>query len=293
VKKILVILLIASGLLNAQILDNEFGKAFTDAPFFNESFIKLNKVKSLKGEYTFKKAGDIMRKTSYRSNYFFDEKGHLIETFETRDNNGTKDTSAIVYEYNELNQLTMVRKKEGLGHQSVHYQYDDKNRIISIETKRDVFDDLNNLERSFIINKETMKHQVYPNQFKKTVFNSYNLPYLEEIKFYDSLGYLSSIQEKFKMTSNSVSKTFEYNNKGLVAAIRTLSNVDGVFSEEWLFRYDKVGNLIEKHIYKNGKFVTDIQVIYNLETKLLSSILTRDVETNYIKILRFTDYEFY
>ena len=78
-----------------------------------------------------------------------------------------------------------------------------------------------------------------------------------------------------------------------MSAIRTFLNVDGKFAEEWLYKYDDLGNLIEKHIYRNGKFVTDIQVIYNVDTKLLSSLLTRDVETNFIQILRFMDYEFY
>ena len=95
------------------------------------------------------------------------------------------------------------------------------------------------------------------------------------------------------MTSNSVSRKFEYNEKGLLAAIRKSSNVNGVYDEELLFKYDDLGNLLEKHIYKNGQYVSDIQVIYNLDTKLLSSILTRTVETNFIKILRFKEITFY
>lgn len=274
-------------------LDNQFGNAFTDMPFFNETFIFNNKLKALKGEYTFKKAGDIMRKTAYRCEYSFDNKGHLNSTFETRFNNGSKDTVHNIYEYNKENQLVLVRKKDHGGYQTVHYTLDSLGRIITIETRRDILDDNEEVEKSFVINKETMKYNSYPQQQKKTVFNSYNLPYLEEIKYYDSLGYLVNITEKLKMTSSKTIKKYEYNGKGLVSAIRTLSNVDGKYAEEWLYRYDDLGNLIEKHIYRNGKFVTDIQVIYNVDTKLLSSLLTRDVETNFIQILRFMDYEFY
>jgi len=293
VKIIVFILLFFTLSLNAQILDNQFGNAFTDVPFFNETFISNNKLKALKGEYTFKKAGDIMRKTAYRCEYSFDEIGHLSSTFETRYNNGSKDTVHNIYEYNKENRLVLVRKKDHGGYQTVHYTLDSLGRIITIESRRDILNDNQEVEKSFVINKETMKYNTYPNQQKKTVFNSYNLPYLEEIKYYDSLGYLVNITEKLKMTSSKVTKQFEYNVKGLVSAIRTLSNVDGEFAEEWLYKYDDLGNLIEKHIYRNGKFVTDIQVIYNVDTKLLSSLLTRDVETNFIQILRFMDYEFY
>lgn len=292
-KNTFIFLFIAISSFNAQILDNEFGKAFTDVPFFNENFILQNKVKSLKGEYTFKKAGDIMRKTAYRCNYYFDEHGHLVETFETRALNSKTDTIQNQYEYNTKNQLVLVRKKDHGGYQSTYYDIDSLNRILSIETKRDVLSEHGEVERSFVINKETIKHVTYPYQKKKTIYNSYNLPYLDELQYFDSLGYLIGSEERLKMTSSKVEKKFEYNKKGLVSAIRTLSTVDGVFAEEWLFRYDDLGNLIEKHIYKNGKFITDIQIIYNTETKLLSSILTRDVETNFIRILRFIDYDFY
>jgi hypothetical protein len=64
-------------------------------------------------------------------------------------------------------------------------------------------------------------------------------------------------------------------------------------NQEIRFKYDEFGNLIEKHIYKNNRFVTDIQVIYNLKTGLISSILTRDVSTNFISILRFEVVKFF
>jgi YD repeat-containing protein len=69
--------------------------------------------------------------------------------------------------------------------------------------------------------------------------------------------------------------------------------MNGVFAEEWFFKYDQLGNLIEKNIYKKGVFTTEIQIIYNNDTKLLSSVLTREVSTNFIMILRFMEYEFY
>ena len=59
------------------------------------------------------------------------------------------------------------------------------------------------------------------------------------------------------------------------------------------FKYDDLGNLVEKHIYKNGVFTMDIQIIYNSKSKLLSAVLTRQVSTGFILILRFQDYEFF
>ena len=105
-----------SSLINSQILDNKRGLAFTDKPFFDENFIKLNKVKKIRGEYTFKKAGDIMRKTQFKSTYEFDPSGHLIESFETRSDDGIIDTIQNMYEYSAANLLTMHRKKDSGGY---------------------------------------------------------------------------------------------------------------------------------------------------------------------------------
>ena len=61
-----------------QVLDNRNGEAFTDKPFFNTSFIKENKLKKLKGTFTYKKQGQMMRATEFMYVYEFDTNGLLI-----------------------------------------------------------------------------------------------------------------------------------------------------------------------------------------------------------------------
>ena len=55
-----------------QLLDNSEGQAFSEYPFFNTAFIKASRIKEIKGNYTFKKQGDIMRKTDYVYVFSFD-----------------------------------------------------------------------------------------------------------------------------------------------------------------------------------------------------------------------------
>lgn len=279
--------------LNSQILDNKRGLAFTDKPFFNEKFIRTNKVKSLKGEFTFKKIGDIMRKTEFNSVYFFDSLGRLSSTFETRNEDEIKDTIQNIYEYSAKNQLITHRKKDSGGFGSTHYEFDSLNRIVSEETHRDIINALGVLERTLVVNKETMRYSSSASQQKKTVYNDYDLPYLDEISYFNADGYLLEKVESLKMTSGKIKYVYEYNAKGYVSAIRSAADANGVFAEEWFFKYDQLGNLIEKKIYKKGVFTTEIQIIYNNDTKLLSSVLTREVSTNFIMILRFMEYEFY
>lgn len=279
--------------MNAQMLDNKRGFAFTDEPFFDEVFIRTNKIKKIKGEFTYKKVGDVMRKTEFKSIYEFNSLGQLISTYETRIEGNIKDTIQNFYEYSSNNQLEVHRKKDSEGYGSVHYERDSLNRIISEETRRDLFDSNAQIERSLIINHEKMKYDTFPLQEKKTIYNSYGLPYMEEISHFNEDGYLLDVEENLKMTGNKYKYFYEYNDKGYISAIRSNADANGVFTEEWLFRYDEWGNLTEKHIYKNGVFTTDIQIIYNTDTKLLSSVLTREVSTNFIMILRFMGYEYF
>ncbi len=278
---------------NSQLLDNKRGNAFTEKPFFNQDFIRLNKLKSLQGEYTYKKQGDIMRKTQYTYIYRFDKEGRLIFTFETRKDDHTVDTTWNFYDYYPNNLLKVHRKSNDGGFTSIHYTYDSLNRITSEEYHRDVLDSTGNVIKSIVFNRETMKYYATPRQQKKIVYNSYDLPYKEEFQYFDEDGYLVSKEELLKMTSGKIKYTYEYNEKGLLKAIRSASDHTGKFEEEYLFRYDDLGNLVEKHVYKNGEFTTDIQILYNDKTKLLSAVLTREVRTNFIMILRFMDYEFH
>ena len=277
----------------SQILDNTLGHAFTDQPFFNETFIRKNKIKKMTGKYTVKKPGDMMRQTEFKYVFSFDSLGHVVSTYETKNDNGFKDTIINYYVYDSLNLMHIHRRNDSHGFTSKYYDYDSSKRIILEETRREVINEKGHIEQSVILNSESMKYEVFPNQIKKTIMNSYNLPYMDVFSNYNNDGYLLDVEERLRMTSSSVKCVYEYNGKGLISAIKTLSDIEGKFDEEWFFKYDDFGNVYEKLIYKNGVHVTDIQIIYSTDTKMLYSVLTRDVRTNYIYILRFQGIEYF
>ena len=95
------------------------------------------------------------------------------------------------------------------------------------------------------------------------------------------------------MTSQVYTYDYAYNEKGKLASIKKTSNTQEGVLEEFKFKYDELGNLVEKHIYRNGVFTTDIQFIYNSKTKLLATVMTKQVSTGFLMILRFKDYSFY
>lgn len=277
-----------------QVLDNCNGLAFTDQPFFNCEFIQKNKLKSLIGTFNYKKPGQTIRETKYKYVYEFDSLGRLVNAFETRKDDGTEDTTWNKYQYNNDNQLAVHRKGDGFGYTTKQYTYDSLGRIVEEALYREVIDSASReITRVLDFNKEKREYYQYDKQLKSTYYNSYNLPYKEEFVNYNDAGYLVERTERLKMTSDVRIHEYSYNEKGLLGAIRVKNPKKEGYIEENLFKYDDFGNLIEKHIYRNGVFITDMQFIYNSKTKLLTAVLTREVSTDFIMIIRFLDYEFY
>lgn len=269
------------------------GNAFTDKPFFNTDFIKENKLKKLKGTYVYKKRDEPMQTTEYNYAFEFNSEGMLVATFETRKDDGSIDTTWNKYNYNKKGLLTRHRKTDQEGYLTTNYQYDSLDRVVNEEILRELIDSSGNIVRTLTFNFERFEYSVYDGQTKRTKYNNYDLPYLEEMMYYNEDGYLVERIERIKMTSKVFTYHYEYNDRGLLGAVRKSSNRSEGYLEEWLFEYDEYGNLVEKKVYKNGEFITDYQIIYNSKSKLLATVITRQVSTNFMMILRFFDYEFF
>lgn len=273
-------------------LDNRYGSAFTDKPFFNSDFIRSNKVHKLNGKFTYKKPGDMMRETQYMYVYEFDSLGRLSSSFETRKDDGTIDTTWNVYLYNKENRLIEHKRGDGKGFTSTGYEYDEKGNQTKESYIREYVDSLGNAQRT-VLNSESMKYEYYDLQVKKTVYNNYDLPYKYEFIKYNELGYLVEREERLIMTMSVTTIKYTYNDKGYIASISSFEGANTIPTEEYLYIYDDFGNLLEKHLYRNGVFTTEFEMIYNEKSKLLSYVLTRDVASNFIMILGLKDYEFF
>lgn len=282
---------------SAQLLDNSKGLAFTDAPFFNTRFVKASKIKEIRGTYTFKKQGDIMRESNYIYVFNFDTLGNLTRHYQTAKGDLVTDTTVRFYDYTQDGRMVRRRISQKKGFLSTYYTYNSEGQVVKEEVYRDI-DTMNSLltpsiERSILWNTETMSYQVYEGQFKKKIFNSYGNQYLELTKYNDSLGFLSQEEELFTITRNKLTTKYKYSDKGLIERISVYKNTEPVPVSESHFTYDAFGNLQSKLVYKDGVFITEYQIIYSGLTGLLYSIITREVSSNFISIIRFTEPTFW
>jgi hypothetical protein len=296
-KFLFTLLLLQAFQLSAQLLNNSSGEVFSDQPFFNIENVRENKIKRITGHYSTKKINDQIRPSKLIYVYEFDTLGRLIQQYETIQINNTIDTIVTHYEYDPSGNIYTKRRADNNGFYAYVYSYDSVGRIIREEYRRALNKNGSRLnflqDKSFLITYETSSYQNFPKQEKRTFYNSYGNPFQEKITYFDDEGLLKEEVEKLKVTSGQKKTTYTYNHQGLLGAVETTSTIMGNSSIKNEFTYDQHTNLISKNIYRNGEHTTEIQVIYNEKTGLISAILTKQVSTNFITILRWDSYEFY
>lgn len=278
--------------LFGQMLDNREGFAFTDQPFFNASFIRSNKIDTVRGKYIIRKPGKSFNRTEYFQEFTFDNSGRLISQTETFPEDGTVDSTATHYGYDELGQLTSIKRKTKEGFILTEYKRDSIGRVIA-EVKSKMYSDASGSSRSTQLNSESYSYIDLESQWRRISYNSYGKPFLEEIFYEDQDGYLTRKKDIIKMTSKKFIHEYEYDDNGYLSAIRKKEDKSENYMEEVTFTYDEFGNLTEKQIYSNGEHITDIQIIYNNKTGLLSSIITRSITTGILAILQFKEYSYF
>ncbi|MEX1190686.1 MAG: hypothetical protein WEA99_01850 [Brumimicrobium sp.] len=289
--------LLLSFKVDAQLLDNSEGNAFSDRPFFNEDLIRENKIKSISGNFTVKKVGDILRDTELVRSYFFNRKGQLIKTVETTQASIGFDTLVSFYEYNERGDITAIREKDHFGFYATIYEYDSLGRVVREEFQRNLNKNKNsldlNLGKKYVVTYETSTYNEYDGQQKRTIYNSYGVPFKDIFTYYDDSDLIKEKVERLQRTSSTKTTFYSYNEKGLIDTLKVNSNQSGIKKRLFVFKYDEWNNLVKKEYHKNGEYTTEYRVLYDEETMLINYIMTQEVSTGYITVLKLNEYDFF
>lgn len=283
---------------NGQLLNNELGEAFTERPFFNSTIVAQNKIKVIRGNFTHYKLGDAFRQTALYRAYQFDELGRVVKQYESRNTADGIDTLVSIYEYDEEGNLRALRQRDEYGFYAYIYEYDDNGRVVREEYRRNLTRKKQKatkfeLGKEFIVTFETYSYQEFDGQLKKTVFNSYGVPYKDEITYFNEDGQITERVERLRRTSGGTKTSYSYNAKGLLDTLRIVSTISGEQERLFIFDYDQFNNLIKKNYYKNGEHTTQHMVVYDDETMIIDNIMIQNVATNFIRILRLEEYLFY
>ena len=293
---ILLFYLILPFTLSAQLLDAN-QPLFDDEPFFNEKFIKTNKIKTIKGSWSSKKVKDIIRKKNVDFYYEFNQEGFLTQQYSTfLTQQIKKDTSVTAYIYNKNNQVLIKRKTDNNGFFSLRYEYDENGKLTKETYVREEnggsaknqFD----LKKEFIIKSDSFfVQQLTDKQLKTTFYNSYGKSYKEEFQYLDDLGFLIEVYTKFLIGNKKSKITFTYDEYGRLSTRTTQADFTKTLIKKEAFNYDEVGNLLEIKTYENDNYKTSTQFLYD-KNMLITAQLTKEIATEFLTIIQY-EYGFY
>jgi len=272
---------------------NQEGQAFTDVPFFNATFVRASGLKSMEGKVSIKKPGDIIRESKDIYRIEFDSLGKVTKIMETKTQNVMKDTVYQSFQYDKNGKLLCLGKYEFGGLTANYMIFDAEGKLVKLEQRKDILSKNGEVEKTVLVNTESYTYQKLPFGEKKIFLNSYNLPYMEETEDRNTDGYLILRTQRLKMSDAQQIKKYDYNDKGLLRSIAVHYNNSEKPIEEQFFRYDELGNLIEKHSYKSGVFVEDLQLIYDPKTACIASFIQLNKLSGVMKIVTLNDLVFF
>ena len=288
----LTFLLLLCQYTNAQLLEvNQ--PLFSDEPFFNSHFIKVNKIKSITGSRSSKKIQDIIRSKGLDFYYEFDENGYLSKQIATFLVGGVnKDTNIICYEYNNNGHLILKRKSDNYGFYSYHYQLDTLNRIVKQTYNREenTYACKGNFKlcHQYKISSDSFSYQkLDATQIKKLFYNNYGKVFKHQTNYYDEFGYLIEEYTKFIIGNKKSRKKYYYDENGRLIKQDHLSYLTKGKMVTTTYEYDDIGNILFVKIYHNTQHITTKQFLYDKKTMLLTAQLIQDIASEFIEIIQY------
>jgi len=286
-----VILFFLPTLVFGQMLVNPKGEVLEDKPFFNIDFIQKNNSKRISGTYSTKFDRDIIRPSNNKYVYEFDRLGQLVRKYKLHSN----DTLIATFLYDYKGNISMHRESNKFGFYEKRFKYDDRDRVIQMELRRDKNSSLNKLSFELDISTvvATERFEYIPLEgidYKKVCYNSADRIYRIEFYYFNSDGFLAKKESALHNGTGRSEVIYFYNEKGQVEEVKTISKQSGTHTSKKIFEYDEYGNLFSRFVYRNDKLMTEEQLVYFEDNQKLKAIISREKATSMMTILKFTAY---
>jgi hypothetical protein len=293
---ILLLLCLSINQLFAQMINNELGQIFTETPFFNEKYIRSVKLKSITGTISSKKELGAIKRSGKKEAYIFNEKGNLTIHYLSSQTKSKPDTIFTFYEYNLKNENTIFRVSDSYGFYSYSKKYNDLGKLINKTYSREKNASKSKmnfkLEEKYVIFEESYLYEYKDSAIEVTTLNSNGRPYQRQIYHFDSFNYLSKIHTRLLISNTTKHEKYHYNDKGFLKSIQYFTSENKTPIKELRYDYDEWGNVTFMDEYKDNVRVIHKELLYDPSTLILKTILSQDLVSNLITIIKFKP-EFY
>ena len=282
--------------LFAQMINNESGQIFTETPFFNEKYIRSVKLKSITGAISSKKELGAIKSSGKKEAYIFNEKGNLTVHYLSSKTKNKPDTTFTFYEYNLKNENTIFRVSDSYGFYSYSKKYNDLGKLINKTYSREKNSSKSKmnfkLEENYVIFEESYLYENKDSIIEVTTLNSNGRPYQRQIYYYDSFNYLFKIHTRLLISNSTKFEKYSYNDRGFLKSIQYFTNENETPIKELRYDYDEWGNVTFMDEYKDNIRVIHKELLYDPSTLILKTILSQDLVSNLITIIKYKP-EFY
>lgn len=293
---ILLLFCLSINQLFAQMINNESGQIFTETPFFNEKYIRSVKLKSLTGTISSKKELGAIKSSGKKEAYIFNEKGNLTIHYLSSKTKNKPDTTFTFYEYNLKNENTIFRVSDSYGFYSYSKKYNDLGKLINKTYSREKNASKSKmnfkLEEKYVIFQESYLYENKDSIIEVTTLNSNGRPYQRQIYYYDSFNYLFKIHTRLLISNTTKYEKYTYNDRGFLKSIQYFNNENETPIKELRYDYDEWGNVTFMDEYKDNVRVIHKELLYDPSTLILKTILSQDLVSNLITIIKYKP-EFY
>ena len=293
---ILLLFCLSINQLFAQMINNESGQIFTETPFFNEKYIRSVKLKSITGTISSKKELGAIKSSGKKEAYIFNEKGNLTIHYLSSKTKNKPDTTFTFYEYNLKNENTIFRVSDSYGFYSYSKKYNDLGKLINKTYSREKNASKSKmnfkLEEKYVIFQESYLYENKDSIIEVTTLNSNGRPYQRQIYYYDSFNYLFKIHTRLLISNSTKYEKYTYNDRGFLKSIQYFNNENETPIKELRYDYDEWGNVTFMDEYKDNVRVIHKELLYDPSTLILKTILSQDLVSNLITIVKYKP-EFY
>ena len=291
-----VILIIIGTQTNAQLLDGS-KNLFSDEPFFNIDFVKVNKIKAITGELLYKKDNEIIQSRNKFIRYDFDSLGRMfriVNIFIRIDS--IVDTTISAFHYDEKNRMITKRVSDNFGFYSLNYDYDSHDNITKGTYCREISS--GNSQSNFVLAKQypiafdAFEYEYLSAiQYKKKTLNNLGKPYKEIIVNKNQAGQIVEEYGKLIVTSKIEKINYAYDEKYRLIEKVDYSNVSEENKIVFKYKYDIQNNILEFEKYQNDVLIFHSEFLYD-ENHLFTSQVSRDEGNKTIDISKYS-YDFF
>jgi hypothetical protein len=287
--KVLSVFFILSFSSQAQMILNDTEYINEDILVFNPAFIKSQGIQSIKGRISVKRPNSTIRTTNDYREYFFDTLGRIVSSYES---NSYRDTLWREYFYNGKGYLIYQSSGTKSKYNYSSYQYDDEGRIVGIEDYERENDYLG-IPKTKLLKKRTFDYKPCDTTCVKIILSDKGTPFMKEEMFTLLNGKPKRIETRYLATQEGIMESFEYDAYGRIRDRITRTTKQELEKEHFTFKYDALGNVMERKFFDQGSLLSETQYIVNEKTGMLSAIIEEKEVKGYLFIIRFGTFEYF